>query len=85
MSDGASGGDSGWEQDEYADPQWQAVYSQRGYGETAGEYLHRRINTYAQKDNNRFTRPIRTAKRAYNLGRNTAVKHALDRKAKQSR
>ena len=85
MSDGASGGDSGWEQDEYADPQWQAVYSQRGYGETAGEYLHRRINAYAQKDNNRFTRPIRTAKRAYNLGRNTAVKHTLDRKTKQSK
>lgn len=86
MSDSAPGGDeSGWAQDEYADPQWQAVYSQRGYGETAGEYLHRRISTYAQKDDNRFTRPIRTAKRAYNLGRNTAVKHALDRKAKQSR
>lgn len=83
MSNGVTGGDeSGWAQDEYANEQWQEVYDQRGYGETAGEYLRRRLSNYAQRSDNRFTRPVRTAKRAYDLGRNMAIKRAIKRNRK---
>jgi hypothetical protein len=83
MPDSTAGGDeSGWAQDEYANEQWQEVYDQRGYGETAGEYLRRRLSNYAQRSDNRFTRPVRTAKRAYDLGRNMAIKRAIKRNQK---
>lgn len=68
-------------QDEYAKEQNQAAYEERGYGETTGEYLHKRFaNFKTNLPDNRFTHPIHTTRRAYNLSRNSALKYILDKK-----
>ncbi|MCH3972384.1 MAG: hypothetical protein LKE53_06450 [Oscillospiraceae bacterium] len=52
----------------------------RGYGETTGEYLHSRAAN-AQKAflNSRFAKPARMTKRAYNLAKNSAINHRVDK------